>query len=82
MSAAGTDIVDHRDSNNTIFTMKGTKLYFPLVTLSARDKQKAKDWKDQFIGVSKKQIVMIKTRQLNLDIFSNKTLLESINYLF
>ena len=82
MSATGTNIVDHRDSNNIIFTIKGTKLYFPLVTLSARDKQKGKDWKDQFIGVNKKQIMMIKTRQINLDIFSNKTLLESINYLF
>ena len=37
LSAAGVDNVDDRDSNNVIFTIKDMKLYFPVVTLSARD---------------------------------------------
>ena len=39
LSAAGADNVDNRDSN-IIFTIKDTKLYVPIVTLSARDNQK------------------------------------------
>ena len=31
---------DNADSNNVIFTMKDTKLYVPVVTLSAEDDQK------------------------------------------
>ena len=42
----------------------------------------AKDLKDQFIGMNIKQKVRIKLHQINLDIFSNQTLLESIVYLF
>ena len=34
----------------------------------------AKDSKDQFIGVSIKQKVRMKTRQINIDIFSNQIL--------
>ena len=41
-----------------------------------------KDLKDQFIEMSIKQKVRIKIRQMNIDIFSNQTLLESIDYLF
>ena len=39
LSAAGADNVD-ANSNNIIFTIKDTKLYIPVVTLSARDNQK------------------------------------------
>ena len=42
MSAAGTenDINDNDKGNNIIFTIKDTKLYVPIVTLSARDNEK------------------------------------------
>ena len=41
MSATGTDNVnDNVNDNNIIFTIKGTELYVPVVTLSARDNQK------------------------------------------
>ena len=68
-------------------TIKDTKLYFPVVTLSTRDNQKlsnflAKDLKDQFIGMNLKQKVGIKIDQMNIDIFSNKILLESTEFLF
>ena len=36
LSAAGADVND-RDSNNITFTIKDTKLYDPVVTLSAKD---------------------------------------------
>ena len=42
----------------------------------------AKDFKDQFIGMNIKQKVRIKIQQMNLHIFSNQILLESIDYLF
>ena len=41
-----------------------------------------KDLKDQFTGMDIKQKVRIKIRQMNIDIFSNQILLESIYYLF
>ena len=41
MSAAGNDNAnDNANANNIIFTIKDTKLYVPVVTLSARDNQK------------------------------------------
>ena len=40
LSAAGSDNVNNIDSNNIIFTIKDTKFYVPVVTLSARDNQK------------------------------------------
>ena len=41
MSVAGTDNANgNDDDNNIIFTIKDTKLYVPVVTLSARDNQK------------------------------------------
>ena len=40
------------------------------------------DLKDQFIGMNIKQKLRIKIRQMNIDIFSNQTLLELIDYLF
>ena len=42
----------------------------------------AKDLKYQFIRMNTKQKVRIKIRQMNIDIFSNQILLESIDYLF
>ena len=40
LSAVGGDNVNNIDSNNIIFTIKDTKLYVPVVTLSANDNQK------------------------------------------
>ena len=42
MSVAGNenDINNNDNANNIIFTIKGTKLYVPVVTLPARDKEK------------------------------------------
>ena len=40
MSAAGADN-DNANSNNIIFTIKETKLYVPVVILSAKDNQKS-----------------------------------------
>ena len=39
LSAAGADNVNNRDSNNIIFTITDTKLYVPVVTLSARERE-------------------------------------------
>ena len=74
LSAAGNNnnINENANVNNIIFNIKGTKLYVPVVTLSARDNQNyqnflAKDLKDQLIGMNIKQKVRIKL-QINLDI--------------
>ena len=80
LSAAG---ADNDNSNNIIFTIKDTKLYVPVVTLSATDNQKlsnflAKGLKDQFTGMNIKQNVRLKIQQMNTDIFLNQTLLELI----
>ena len=41
MSAAGADnLNDNNNANNITFTIKDTKLYIPIVTLSARNNQK------------------------------------------
>ena len=74
-------VIEDDNSNNIIFSIKDTKLYVPVVTLSARDNQKlskihAKDLKDKFIGKNIKQKVIINIRQMTLDIFSNQILLE------
>ena len=87
LSTAGDDNTNDTNSNNIIFTIKDTKLYVPVVTLSARDNQKlskrlSKDLKDQFIGMNIKQKVKIKIRQMNIDIFSNQILLESTDCFF
>ena len=85
LSAASNDNVNNIDSDNIIFTIKDTKLYAPVVTLSkVKSYQKffTKDLKDQFIGMNIKQKVRIKIPQINLYIFSNQILLESIDYLF
>ena len=85
LSAAGVDNVNGNDSDNNItFTIKDTKLYVPVVTLSRRDNQNllAKDLKDQFIEMNIKQKLRIKMRQINLDFFSNQILLELKDFLF
>ena len=40
LPAAGNENANDNDNANIIFTIKGTKLYVPVVTLSARDNQK------------------------------------------
>ena len=70
LSTAGVDNVNNRYPNNMVFTMKETKLYVAVATLSAGDNH---------IGMNKKQKVIIKTRKMNLDILSNQVLLESID---
>ena len=70
LSTPGADNVNNRYPNS-IFTIKETELYIAVVTLSAKDNP---------IGMNIKQKVIIKTRQINLDIFSNQNLLESIDY--
>ena len=40
LSTAGEDNVNNGDSSNVIFTIKGTILYLPVITVSARDSQK------------------------------------------
>ena len=41
-----------------------------------------KDLKDQFIGMNVRPKVRIKTRKVNIDIFSNQILFKLIDYLF
>ena len=71
---------DNDNANCTviIFTIKDTKLYVPVITLSARDNEKL----SKFIGFERsiKQKLRIKIRQINKDSFLNQTLL--IDYLF
>ena len=72
---AGTANVNgNYDENNIIFTIKDTILYVPAVTLPARDNQKLSK-----LGMIIKQNVRIKIQEMDIDIFSNQTLLE---YLF
>ena len=75
MNQVGTDNIDNTNSNNIIFTITDTKLYVPVVTLSARDNQKflkrlSKGLKDQFIGMDIKQKERIKIQQMNIDTFN------------
>ena len=65
---------------------KRKKSYVAVVTLSATDNQKllkrlSKGLKDQVIGINIKQKRGIKIQQMNIDIFSNQTLLKLIDYL-
>ena len=61
MSANNNDNANDNDSvKNIIFTIKDTKLYVPVATLSAKDNQKlsnflAKDLKYQFIRMNIKE---------------------------
>ena len=63
---AGNDNVNDNDSENIIFTIKDTKLYVAVLTLS---KLLSKDLKDPFIGINIKQKAKIKIRQTNMGIF-------------
>ena len=70
MSATRTNNAD-ANPDNIIFAVKDTKLYVPVVTLSERNNQIlsklfSKDLNNQFIGMSIKQKVRIKTRQINI----------------
>ena len=69
------------------FTIKDTKLYVTVVTISAGDNQKlsnflVKDLKDQFIGMNKKQKGRIRIQQRNIDICSNQVFVVLIDFLF
>ena len=77
---------DNDHGKNTVFDKKGSKLYVPVATLSARDNKKLsnirnKAFKDPFIGINIKLKLSIKIRQMNIDAFSNQVLLELIDYL-
>ena len=78
--AAGADT--GANLNNINFTFIDTKLYVRVVTLPVRDNQNyqkflAKNMKDQFIEMNIKQEVKL----INIHIFSNQNLLESIDNL-
>ena len=86
LSAAG---ADNKDANfkNIVSTIKDTKLYVHVVISLAKAIKNyqnflVKDLKDQFIGMKTKQKVRIIIHQMNIDIFSNQTLLELIDYLY
>ena len=86
LSADGNDI-DNANSNNIIFTIKDTKLYVPVVTLSTRDNQKlskllSKGFERSVYCNEYKKKVIVKMQQMNIDIFPNQILLESTDYLF
>ena len=83
LSVAGTDNANGNYDDNVVSNIKDTKMYLPVLTLSVRDNQNffEKDLKDQFIGMNIKQKVKIKLRETNLDIFTNQTLLETIDCL-
>ena len=75
------------NSNNTIFTIKDTKLNFPVATLSAEEIKNyqhslAKDLKVQCVGMNIKQKVKIKIQQKSKGIFQNQTLQFLTNCLF
>ena len=63
------------DSNNTVFTIKDTKLMF----LSSLYRQKAiknclaKELEDQCVGMNIKQKMRIKIRQTSIDVFLNQS---------
>ena len=82
LSAAGIDNVSNRDNKN-IFTIKETKLYVSVVTLSTRYNQKlSKLLRKEFErsvhwNEYKTKKVRIKIQQMNTDFFSNQILLES-----
>ena len=71
------DSEDGANSNDIIFTVKYTKLHFPVVILSLRDNEK-----DQCVGINIGQKVRIKVPQMSTDIFSNQTLQELKDFCF
>ena len=79
LSAAGNENVinDNDNANNILFTIKDTKLYVPVVTVSARGNQKlskriSKGFERSVYGINIKQKVRIQIRQMNFDTFSNQ----------
>ena len=73
----------NENHDRIIFTVKDTKLYFPVVTLSANDNREllklgnkwlSKDLQDQYVGMNVKAKVRIKIQQTSIEIFSNQTL--------
>ena len=85
LSVVGADNTD-ANPNNIIFTNKDTKLYVPLVTLSAKDNQKlseffSKGFERSVCWNEYKATRENKIQQMNIDTFSNQILLELIDYL-
>ena len=69
----------YANSRNIIFTINGTKLYIPIVTLLAEVNQKLSKFlpkylKSRCIGMNIKQKARIKIPQTSIDISSNQTL--------
>ena len=70
-----------------LILLSKTKLYFPVVTLSGRDNQKlskllSKGFERSVYWNEYKTKNGNKVRQMNMDVFWNQILLESIDYLF
>ena len=63
LSAGGKDNVNIIDSDSNIFSIKDTKWYVPVVSLSAKDNQRLlkhlRKGFERFIGISIKQKVRI-----------------------
>ena len=71
------DNYDSINSNNIIFTIKDTKLYVPVVTLSAKMNQNpsrilSKGFKSLVYWNEDEKIVKLKIQQLSKDIFLNQ----------
>ena len=73
MPANGNDS-DDANSNNLSFTIKDTKLYFLVVTLSMKEDFLAKDLKNKFVGINITQKVGIKIQQMSMEVFLNEVL--------
>ena len=76
-SAAGNDISDNANANNTAFTIKSTILYVLVVTLSVKYKQKlskllSKVFKRSAYWNEYKSKSGNKIQQVNIHIFSNQ----------
>ena len=72
--------------DNIVYTIKDTNSCVTIVTLSARDNQnlskRPSTGFERSVYWNEHKKMRIKVRQMNIDIFSNQTLLESIDYLF
>ena len=76
LSVAGADN-DDNNLNNAIFTIKDTKLYVPLVSLSAKDNQKlskllSNGFERSVYWNKYKTKVRIKIRKASINIFLNQ----------
>ena len=84
LAVAGNDTTNG-NPNNIIFTIKDTKLYVPVVTLSVKYNSKlskllSKGF-ERSVYWSEYKTEKVKM-EVDIDIFSNQILLESIDYLF